>query len=229
MHCGTWASISTAVKSQTWQEVTKQEITEKSRRDTLKLFSHVKCTCIYHSHHQWDKQVNPSLFFFLYFSSPQVKFISLKKNNKKNQTTVLAGSLMKWGNSSPFIHCLHHPKPYSGSCACGRQSRHILYTTTEQTCTNYHYNPYPSLSTEYGLQYLITSLPHRQFSSSKSAGFISQLGRLLGPSLLLMEGQKSLKATLSEQLQYRPVGTQLRSCVLGARSIQSSPKPPHLH
>lgn len=189
MHCGTWASISTAVTSQTWQEVTKQEITERSRRDTLKLFSHVKCTCIYHSHHQWDKQVNPSLFFVFFKPTGEIYLI------KKKKKTVLAGSLMKWGIPSPFIHCLHHLKPYSGSCACGRQSRHILYTTTEQTCTNYHYNPLPSLSTEYGLQYLVTSLPHREFSSSKSVGFFSQLGRLIRPSLLLMEGQKSLKAT----------------------------------
>lgn len=45
----------------------------------------------------------------------------------------------------------------------GRRSKHILYTTTQQTCTNYHYNPFPPPTREYGLQYFATSLPHRGF------------------------------------------------------------------
>lgn len=91
--------------------------------------------------------------------------------------------------------------------------------------------PPSPLTTENGLQYFATSLPHREFSTLKSAGLIGQLGRPLRSSLLLMEGHKSPTKSHAEALVGGPgtVGTQLWSPFLRRHSVRSSPKPPRFH
>lgn len=69
----------------------------------------------------------------------------------------------------------------SQSLRTHKSSRRILHTTTEQMCTNYHYNPFPL----FNYNTFATRLPHREFSTSKKKKKIcrifpvGQLGRWL--------------------------------------------------
>lgn len=76
---------------------------KKQAWHTDKLFSHVKCTCNYLSHYQWDKNVNPSHFFLL-FLKPTGEVYIFEEN-------VLSRS----SNGVRHPQTLHTPSPSSNA------------------------------------------------------------------------------------------------------------------
>lgn len=130
MDSGTRATVSTAQLMQKldrrWQ-IKKEQIERIDMTDWKKLFSHVKCTCIYHSHHQWDERVNPSLFFVCFFQAHRWSLFKKQKNKTKP-------ALSRDSNGVRHSHSLHTLRPASHTV------QRLMWNVADRAGTSYTNN-----------------------------------------------------------------------------------------